>query len=198
MSPKQPGAGRVIAGVARGRTLVGPPGGTRPYTDRVKQSLFALIEDELPGAAVLDLFAGSGAGGIEALSRGAVRATFVEQGGAAIRAIESNLAATGFADGRARVIRGDVLTFLLDRDGAADPFDLVLLDPPFAAGELLVAVLGRLGGPPSPNPIVRPGGLVVARTFWRDPAPDRAGLLASERRRRVGDNELTLYRRSGD
>src|SRR5215218_4975756 len=94
-NPQRPtapgGAGRVIAGVARGRRLAAPGAGTRPLGDRVKQSLFAILEPELRGRRFLDLFAGSGAGGIEALSRGAAGATFVETHVAAVQAIERNL-----------------------------------------------------------------------------------------------------------
>ena len=98
-----PDAGRVIAGRARGRRLAAPGEGTRPLADRVKETLFAILEPELPGATFLDLFAGSGAAGIEALSRGAAHATFVERDRAAIGVIKSNLERTGLrTGGRAR------------------------------------------------------------------------------------------------
>ena len=88
-------AGRVIAGTARGIRLEAPGPGTRPLADRVKQTLFAILEPDLPGARVLDLFAGSGAAGIEALSRGAASVTFVEHDAVATRVIAANLHRTG-------------------------------------------------------------------------------------------------------
>src|SRR3954447_26736964 len=125
-------AGRVIAGTARGIRLAAPGEGTRPLTDRVKQTLFAVLEPELRGAVVADLYAGSGAGAIEALSRGAERAILVERDTGACRTIAQNLERTRLAD-RARVVRRDVHAWLADPSGAAAdaPFDLVLVDPPY-------------------------------------------------------------------
>ena len=105
-------AGRVIAGSARGVRLAAPGPGTRPLGDRVKQTLFAMLEPELDGARVLDLFAGSGAGGIEALSRGAARAVFVEKDGGAARVIADNLRRAGVAD-RGRVVRREAASWEL-------------------------------------------------------------------------------------
>jgi len=183
-------AGRVIAGSARGTRLAAAGAGTRPFTDRVKQTLFAILEPELEGATVLDLFAGSGAGGIEALSRGAVRAVFVERDAGAVRVVAENLRRTGLTAG-ARVVRRDAIAWLADPDGAAadGPFDLVLVDPPYADTAALGRALELVG------PHVRPGGRVVAKHFWRDPPPAEVGLLASDRERRFGETALTFYRR---
>jgi 16S rRNA (guanine(966)-N(2))-methyltransferase RsmD len=190
-------AGRVIAGRAAGRRLAAPGPGTRPLADRVKQTLFAILEPDLPGSAFLDLFAGSGAGGIEALSRGASRAVFVERDHAAVRAIEENLRRCGLDGGDARVRRQEVVRYL-DRNAAADgPFDLVLVDPPYEEAALLVDVLGRLGAD-GDGRILCPGARVVAKYFWRDRPPVAVGLLASERERRFGDTALTFYRRVPD
>jgi 16S rRNA (guanine966-N2)-methyltransferase len=187
-------AGRVIAGSARGIRLAAPGPGTRPLSDRVKQTLFAILEPDLPGARVLDLFAGSGAAGIEALSRGAAAATFVESDHAAIRVLSENLERTHLASG-ARAARGDVVRWL-ERDGpGAGPFDAVFLDPPYAESGLLVRVLELLGGSAS---LVAPGGRVVAKHFWRDRPPATVGLLASVRERRFGETALTFYRRQED
>src|SRR3954463_11685913 len=103
--------GRVIAGTARGIRLAAPGPGTRPLGDRVKQTLFAILEPDLPGSDVLDLFAGSGASGIEALSRGAARATFVERDRGAAAVIAANLERAHVSD-RARVIRADAAAWL--------------------------------------------------------------------------------------
>ncbi|MEW6224990.1 MAG: 16S rRNA (guanine(966)-N(2))-methyltransferase RsmD [Chloroflexota bacterium] len=184
-------AGRVIAGRAKGTRLAAPAAGTRPFTDRVKQTLFAILEPDLEGAVVLDLFAGSGAGGIEALSRGAARATFVEHDAGAARVVAENLRRTAL-DGRSRVVRRDAIAWLVSPDGAAadGPFDLVLVDPPYADTGLLARALELVATH------VRPGGRVVAKHFWRDPPPPVVGLLASDRERRFGETALTFYRRA--
>jgi 16S rRNA (guanine966-N2)-methyltransferase len=187
-----PRAGRVIAGRAAGRLLVGAGAGTRPLSDRVKEQLFAILEPELPGAAVLDLCAGSGAAGIEALSRGAARVDFVDVSPRAVEAIRRNLAATGLAGPMVRIFRADARGHLISPE-ADGPFDLVFVDPPYHRADLLGALLEALGGPASGR--VRPGGRVVARTHWRGAPPERVGLLGSERRLRVGEAVVTLYRR---
>jgi 16S rRNA (guanine966-N2)-methyltransferase len=183
-------AGRVIAGSARGVRLAAPGPGTRPLTDRVKQTLFGILEPELDGAAVLDLFAGSGAGGIEALSRGAASALFVERDAGAVRVIAENLRRTGLEAG-ATIVRKDALAWLTTamRDDPAARFDIVLVDPPYADATSLVRVLEVVG------PVVREGGVVVSKHFWRDAPPPGIGLLASERERRFGETALTFYRR---
>ena len=122
---------RVISGTAKGRTLKPVPGeGTRPITDRVKESLFNILGADVRDARFLDLFAGTGGVGIEALSRGAKESVFVEQGRAALETIRANLAATRLAD-RARVIRADVFTFLAGAPGApGEAFDYIYIAPP--------------------------------------------------------------------
>lgn len=189
-----PDAGRVIAGSARGIRLAAPGTGTRPLGDRVKQTLFAILEPDLPGARVLDLFAGSGAGGIEALSRGAASVVFVERDPGAASAIEANLRATHLAGPSATIVRADVgrLVRVGGRPIGGVPFDLVLVDPPYEQTELLESTLAWLGGPDAP---VGPGARIVAKHFWRTPPPTVVGLLASERERRFGETALTFYRR---
>ena len=183
--------GRVIAGSARSIRLDAPGPATRPLGDRVKQTLFAVLDRDLPGSRFLDLFAGSGAGGIEALSRGAARAAFVERDATAARVIMANLARTHLGDPqRVSVVRQDVLGWLRDpaRDGEP-PWDVVLVDPPYGAGPLLGDALRAV------DRLVAPGGRVVAKHFWRDVPAERVGLLASERARRFGETALTFYRR---
>jgi 16S rRNA (guanine966-N2)-methyltransferase len=187
-------AGRVIAGSARGVRLRAPGEGTRPLADRVKQTLFAILEPDLDGARVLDLFAGSGAGGIEALSRGAASATFVEKDQGAAAVIEANLRATGLAGPAATIVRWDVMRWL-GEPNADQSFDMVLVDPPYAEAEVLGRVLALLGRPDAP---LASGARVVAKHFWRDRPPHRIGLLASERDRRFGETALTFYRREED
>jgi 16S rRNA (guanine966-N2)-methyltransferase len=186
--------GRVIAGTARSIRLDAPGPGTRPLGDRVKQTLFAILEPDLAGARFLDLFAGSGAGGIEALSRGAAHATFVERDAAAARVIVANLARThlGGPD-RVTVVREDAVGWLRDADRATEPpWDVVLVDPPYEDTQALADALVALG------PLVAPGARIVAKHFWRDAPPERAGLLASDRVRRFGETALTFYRREED
>ncbi len=186
--------GRVIAGSARSIRLDAPGPGTRPLGDRVKQTLFAILEPDLPGTRFLDLFAGSGAAGIEALSRGAAHATFVERDAGAARVIVANLARThlGGPD-RVTVVREDVVRWLGEPERATEPpWDVVLLDPPYEDTTAMRTALERLG------PLVAPDAQVVAKHFWRDAPPERAGLLASDRVRRFGETALTFYRREED
>jgi len=184
-------AGRVIAGSARGLRLKAPGEGTRPLADRVKQTLFAILEPDLNGANVLDLFAGSGAGGIEMLSRGAAHSIFVEKDAGAAKVIGENLVFTRVAD-RGHIYRTDALAYLRDHAAADGPFDVVLVDPPYADTDLMVAAMGRLGA--DTGAILRPGCWVVAKHFWRTPPPASVGLLASVRTRRFGETALTFYR----
>ena len=184
-------AGRVIAGTARGLRLDAPGPGTRPIGDRVKQTLFAILDPDLPGARLLDLFAGSGAAGIEALSRGAAHATFVERDPKACTVIATNLARTRLAGPAAVVVKADSAAWLARPDAAAHagPFDVVIADPPYDELALLIRCLEALG------PWLAPNARVVAKHFWRDPPPATIGLLASERDRRFGETALTFYRR---
>lgn len=185
-------AGRVIAGTARSIRLDAPGSGTRPFGDRVKQTLFAVLEPDLPAARFLDLFAGSGAAGIEALSRGAAHATFVERDATAARVIVGNLARTHLGDPeRVTVVREDVLAWLRDPARAHEPaWDLVVLDPPYAETAVMHGALTAVGA------LLAPDGRIVAKHFWRDAPPAAVGLLASERVRRFGETALTFYRRA--
>jgi 16S rRNA (guanine966-N2)-methyltransferase len=177
---------RVIAGTARGVVLTAPKDRlTRPISDRVKETLFGILGATVPGARVLDLYAGSGAIGIEALSRGAERATFVERGAPALKALRANLDRTGFAD-RATVITGDVLAFL-ERDRARG-HDLAILDPPYDERAIL-APLQRLAAQ------MELGGTVVVKHFWRTDVPEPPGLV-QVRMRRFGETTLTFLVRS--
>jgi 16S rRNA (guanine966-N2)-methyltransferase len=185
-------AGRVIAGSAKGTRLRAPGPGTRPFSDRVKQTLFAILEPEIAGARVLDLFAGSGAAGIEALSRGAAAAVFVEKDPGAVSVIEANLQASRLTGPATTVARADVLAWLARPTSDQSPFDLILVDPPYSDVDVMGHVLEALGTATAP---VAPGARVVAKHFWRDRPPDRIGMLIAERDRRFGESALTFYRR---
>ena len=186
-----PSAGRVIAGRAGGLRLSAPGGDTRPLADRVKETLFAILEPELGGARFLDCCAGSGAAGIEALSRGAASAVLVDRDAASVRVIEANLAHTGLSDA-ARVVRADVLAYLRDRASSDGPFDVVFIDPPYADTSLAAAILEALGDPS--RALLTGRAVVVLKHFWRDRPEQRIGLLASVRERRFGETALTFYR----
>ncbi len=181
---------RVIAGEAKGRTLVAPKGtGTRPATDRIRETLFAILEPSLPGARVLDLFAGAGTLGIEALSRGAARATFVERGAAAIDALRKNIAGTGFSD-RADVVAANVLAFL-DRTGPAASYDLVFLDPPFADVAMLDAALSH----PGLARALEWEATVVARVLRKHP-PTPPPTARVVRTKEIGEEDIIFLRYS--
>ena len=184
---------RVIAGSARGRPLKVPPGrGTRPTSDRVREAMFSSLADDVPGAAVLDLFAGTGALGIEALSRGAAMATFVERDPAVLPVLTDNVGRAGVSD-RATIVRGDAATFV-QRPGR-QPFTVVLCDPPydepFGVVVDLVADLNAAGG-------LSGDAVVVVERERRDPAladlGDLRGLLAVDRQRSYGDTVLVYLR----
>lgn len=179
---------RVIAGTAGGLKLTAPAGSvTRPTADRVKEALFSILESSghLTGARVLDLFAGSGALGIEALSRGATHATLVDKSRPALTELRKNLLHTGLHD-RATVLARDVFNALdqLIRQGAS--FELILLDPPYAQG-LQVKVIERL------LPLAAPGGIIVAEAASREPLPDHIDGCYRTERRVYGDTALEFY-----
>jgi 16S rRNA (guanine966-N2)-methyltransferase len=177
---------RVVGGRLGGRRLRAVPGReVRPTSDRVKEALFGVLGDRVEGARVLDLFAGTGALAIEALSRGAASAVLVEQAAPAVTVIRANLDALGLG-GVATVRRTRAETYVrTQRDG---PFDLVLLDPPYAAPVGLVAgLLGRLS-----RTALAPGALVVVEAAARAEAPPWPPGLTPERPRRYGDTALHL------
>ena len=177
---------RVIAGAARGIVLIAPHDrATRPITDRVKETLFGILGERVVDASVLDLYAGSGAIGIEALSRGAERAVFVEVARDALAALRENLRRARVAE-RATVHARDVLHFLGSPTG--DRYDLAFVDPPYAERDIL-APLERL------LPHLGPGATVVVKHFWRSPPPPIRG-LAAWRERRFGETGLTFLERA--
>ena len=186
---------RVVAGVARGRLLRAPAGrATRPTSDRVREAMFSMLVslDAVEGAVVGDLFAGSGALGIEALSRGAAAVSFVDSDGAAVECIRSNLAVLGSSAGSATVVRADVLRWVV---GAGRDMDLALADPPYrwegwpalleglaGRASLLVAEMSaedRTGWDPGPQwetvKEKRYGGTVVVVAQSRRAQPQREG-----------------------
>ena len=169
---------RIIAGEWRGRRIAAPPGkGTRPTTDRVREAWMSAVSGEIPGARVLDLFAGSGALGLEALSRGAAHATFVENGASALRALHENLETLG-AGTRAGVVRADALKYVAGLEPHA--FDVAFADPPYGEG-LAEALALRFAEVPF-------AGLLCIEHRRDDSLPD----LPGARSRRYGDTVLTF------
>jgi 16S rRNA (guanine966-N2)-methyltransferase len=176
---------RIVAGTAGGRRLAVPPRGTRPTSERVREALFSAVQAaiDLAGARVLDLYAGSGALGIEALSRGAAEATFVESDRSALAVLERNVVTVGLPGAELR--RGTVRSVLAGAPGR--PYDLVLADPPYdLAGPELAAMLGALveGG------WTRPDTVVVVERARRSGPPDWPEPLRPSKVRRYGDTEL--------
>lgn len=172
---------RIIAGDLGGRTLRAPRGdATRPTSDKVRQATFNIIGPV--AEAVLDVYAGSGALGFEALSRGAQRVVFIDSAAAAVRCIEENARVLGVT-AQIEIIRADAVAALARIRGQ---FGLVFVDPPYAAGpERVLATLA---------PLVLPGGVVVAEHDRRGPPAERYATLALTDRRRYGDTELSFYR----
>ena len=176
---------RIVAGSRKGHRIAAPHGeSTRPTGDRVRESLFALI-GPLEGSEVLDLFAGSGALGLEALSRGASRCVFVESAGSAARVIQANLIKLGLTG--AVVQRRDALSFLREEGHRGVTYDLVLCDPPYGAWGDLAPELARLL-----PPVLAPAGLLAVETDARTEPELPLDLVTS---RRYGSARVTLFRR---
>lgn len=190
-----PDAGRVVTGSAGGLRLEAPGPGTRPLSDKVKQALFSMLVSEREDVfeqPMLDLFAGSGAAGIEALSRGTPGAVLVEKDGRAVSTIHRNLQLTRLSAG-ARVVRADVLHFLASAASVPEaPFGCVVLDPPYAQADDLRAALESLGR--SGSGWLDDDAIVAAKHFWRDLPPVSCGALVRVRERRFGETALSLYR----
>lgn len=178
---------RVIAGTARGTQLKTPEGmQTRPTIDRVKEALFSIIHFDLPGAKVLDLFGGTGQLGIEALSRGAASATFVDQAEPACRLIKENLRRAKL-ENAAKVVRGDYMEYL---SRCREEYDIILLDPPYAE-VFLENALKRI----AEIDILRSGGIIVAeRPVGKDLPWEFPGFTRSKDYK-YGTVLLTLYRK---
>jgi len=178
---------RVIAGSAKGLRLAPVPDGTRPLADRAREGLFSSLGEAVRGARVLDLFAGTGAVGIEALSRGADRAVFVDPSSAAVRTVRENLRRTGLAD-RGTVVRRDALRFVLDGPGR---FDVVFLDPPYAtSANVLDPVLGGLAD----RGVAVGGSLVVLTRSSRSYTPVIPLHWLADRRLSYGDAAVLVFR----
>lgn len=185
---------RITGGEIGGRLLKAPRSGLRPTQDRVRASLFSILGERVPGARFLDLFAGTGAVGIEAWSRGAAAVCWVESAPAVVRCLEENVRT--LCAGQGRIVRGEVLKVL--RPGFAEPpFDLVYADPPYArdpradeAREQWVRLMERLEA----AAVVAPGGWMVMEQRDGEPVLERVGWLLV-RDRRYGGSRLRILER---
>ncbi len=182
---------RIIAGTYRSRVLSAPAGmATRPTSDRLRETLFNVLGARIEGAAFLDLYAGSGAVGLEALSRGAQSVTWVEKAQPALKALRGNLASLGIERGF-RVHAGGATAFL--RAARGEAFDMVFLDPPYDAAGEYEAVLGLLGG--SAAGLLAADAMVIAEHRRKERLEDRYGSLARTRLLEQGDAALSFYGR---
>jgi 16S rRNA (guanine966-N2)-methyltransferase len=186
---------RVIAGQFRSRVLSAPPGlDTRPTSDRLRETLFNVLAPRISGAAFLDLYAGSGAVGIEAISRGAARVAFVERDPAAAKVLRGNLERLHVAAG-SRVHAGSVKTFLQKRSSVASPkpvlHKVVFLDPPWDAADEYTSTLNLLGGPAAAH--LAPNALVIAEHRRKTALDERYGNLRRTRLLEQGDAALSFY-----
>ena len=198
---------RVIAGKWRSRPLLAPAGmDTRPTADRLRETLFNVLTqgavDRVQGARFLDLYAGSGAVGVEALSRGATQAIFVEQAAGALAVLRKNLEALGIRGDAARVEKRGVGRFLRGelenglKKTAVEGFGVVFLDPPYDLAEEYATTLGLLGGEGAA--LLAPAGLVVAEHRRKQALAESYGRLTRIRLLEQGDAGLSLYAIAAD
>ncbi|SHH92752.1 16S rRNA (guanine(966)-N(2))-methyltransferase RsmD [Sporobacter termitidis DSM 10068] len=175
---------RVISGSARGRKLKEPDGqNIRPTTDMVKESIFNIIQFDIEGRRVLDLFAGTGQLGIEALSRGAAAVVFVDASNDAVKLVRDNIKVMGF-DEKATVAREDALAFL----GRGGGFDVIFLDPPYESN-LIEKALKRI----IEFDILKENGIIICETKEDKPLPEPAVPYIRGREYRYGKIKITLY-----
>jgi 16S rRNA (guanine966-N2)-methyltransferase len=177
---------RIVGGSLGGRVLRAPPGAaTRPTSEKVREAIFNILGD-VEGARVLDMFAGSGALGIEALSRGAAHATFIDQAKPALVTVRANLRDLGLAD-RATVLAGDAVA-LGARHEPATPWQLVFVDPPYRS-DLAVRAVQTLAH-------LAPDAVIVVEHDRRNAPPENLGSLLRTDQRRYGDTLVSFYRRA--
>ena len=178
---------RVITGSARSRRLRTLEGASvRPTTERVKEALFSIIQFDIEGRRVLDLFAGSGQLGIEAISRGAAGATFVDAGADSLAVVKENIATVGFTK-QSNVIRGDAVAFL---NSTSAQFDIALLDPPYGTGLLQKAL-------ESIDRVMSESGIIICEHPIGEQLPDSFGRFTVHKQYRYGKLALTVYRTGG-
>jgi 16S rRNA (guanine966-N2)-methyltransferase len=178
---------RVIAGKFKGRRLLCPSGvRVRPTADAAKESIFNLLGDRVGGARALDVFAGVGALGIEALSRGALSVDFIERDAAALKYLAKNLESVGVAD-ETGVLRGDALVWMKKLHAMSRVYDVAFVDPPYGRGLIGRALAGELE-----RPLLREGAVMVVRHHAKEPVAPPGSRYGVESERRFGDTIVTL------
>lgn len=181
---------RVIAGSAKGKKLLAPSGlDTRPITDRIKEALFNVLSWDIENALFLDLFAGSGSVGIEALSRGADQVSFVDKGNAAVRIIKENLENCGFKN-KAEVLCLDVFKSLQYFQRQEHKFDIIYVDPPFTNEKIFDDFMAAIDN----VAILREDGILIIRTRRQKSMPDTLNTLQKYRCNHYGESTLHYYR----
>jgi 16S rRNA (guanine(966)-N(2))-methyltransferase RsmD len=182
---------RIIAGTFRSRPLQAPAGlATRPTSDRLRETLFNVLAPRIEGAFFLDLYAGSGAVGLEALSRGVEHVVFVERAPAALKTLRANLEKLGGKDGFS-IQAGGVREFLRKAQSGPRGFDIVFLDPPYDAADEYEATLGMLGR--ADARLLAEGAVAIAEHRRKEKLEDRYGSLARTRLLEQGDASLSFY-----
>ena len=180
---------RVIAGSARGRKLLEPQGReVRPTTDKVKEAIFNIIQFDVPDSSVLDLFAGTGQMGIEALSRGAKNAVFVDRAASSIKIVKENVKTTGFAD-RAEIFCCDCRTMI----ESGRKFDIIFLDPPYN-DNILENILQKI----IEIDILRENGIIVCESPWNKDMPEASAPYRKFREYKYGKIKVTVYVKGAD
>lgn len=186
---------RIVAGIQKGRRLKEPDGqDLRPTSARVREALLSILAHSIEGARVLDLYAGTGALGLESLSRGAGQVVFVDNDVAATRILRENITRCGYDD-QCDVISQTVETFLTSPPSFGEPltFDLIFMDPPYHTTDL-ARLLERL----SLSERVATQGTIILEHFFKHAVPDRVGALTQTRQSRYGDTMLTFYQRAAE
>ena len=179
---------RVIGGQAKGRLLKAPPGlQVRPTPAKVKEAMFAILGNQITDARILDLFAGTGSIGIEALSRGAKHVDFVEHHIASLKTLSANLERCGFMK-QASIHRDNVSHFLMRAPRSIETFDIIFVDPPYHTGILskILPLLSRGG-------IITQTSLLIIEHFHKSTLPNHIGHLNSIRAERYGDTVISFY-----
>ena len=175
---------RIISGRFKGRTLRGPEGpGVRPTSDGLRETLFNILQDRVDGATVVDAYAGTGSVGLEALSRGATQAVFIERESRSLAVLEKNIRSLG-VEAETRVVKSDVLS--ARQTGVRNPANIVFADPPYDVADLALVVDALAG-------LVADGGILVLEYSRRREAPLSAGPLTRTRVLVAGDSALAFY-----